>query len=295
MRVVVGASSCSSVNAKKLLSDAGIELVENPFGRRLREDEIIEHLKGADGLLAGLEPLNRHVLESADRLKAISRIGIGVENIDFEAAKNLGIKVSSTPDGPTKAVAEMTLAALLTIAHRIIPSNADVHNRIWKKRMGFSLDGTNVLIVGYGRIGRLVASKLELFGCHITVYDPFLPDISAPNLADAVQTADVISLHAAGNVEILSSVIFVHIKKGAVILNSARGGLVNEHALYNALNTGAVSWFWGDALWQEPYTGIITECENAILTPHICTYTTQCRESIEMQAVQNLLRDLDIV
>ena len=83
-------------------------------------------------------------------------------------------------------------------------------------------------------------------------------------------------------------------KDGVIILNSARGGLVNEQALYDALKSNKVAAFWGDALWEEPYEGIIKECKNAILTPHICTYTTSCRTSMEKQAVENLLGDLGL-
>ena len=104
--------------------------------------------------------------------------------------------------------------------------------------------------------------------------------------------ADVISIHASGKEEILGKEEITKMSDGVIILNSARGTLINEDALYEALQSNKVSAFWGDALWQEPYSGKLCQCENAILTPHICTYTTTCRESMEMQAVENLLRDL---
>ena len=119
-RVAVGPSSFAAQDDTplKMLGSAGCEVVPNPFGRRLTEEEIIAHLEGIDGLIAGLEPLNRKVLSSAPGLKAIARVGIGMTNVDFDAAAEFGVKVSNTPDGPVAAVAEMTLTALLALGRK---------------------------------------------------------------------------------------------------------------------------------------------------------------------------------
>jgi D-3-phosphoglycerate dehydrogenase len=296
MKIVVGASSFagSSDKAINLLLERGIEVVKNPYGRKLTVEETIKHLEGADGLLAGLETLNEEVLSQAPSLKAIARIGIGTDNVDFEAAKRHNIKVSNTPDAPTEAVAEMALAALLSIGHEIIPCNEDVHNGNWKKRIGFSLNGLNVLFVGYGRIGRRFAEHLKYFGSNIIIYDPFQPEISEKSLGEAVRKADVITLHASGKEEILTPEIIGMLNPGTVILNCARGALINEDALYQALNDGTVAHYWGDVFWQEPYEGKLLECRNAILTPHISTYNSRCRETMETEAVHNILEDLGL-
>ncbi len=297
MKIVVGASSFagSSDKAINMLLEKGIEVVKNPYGRKMNEEEIIEHLQGADGLLAGLEPLNETVFEHTPQLKAIARIGIGMDNVDIEAAKKHGIKVSNTPDAPTAAVAEMALAALLTMGHEIIPCNRDVHNKVWKKRIGFSLDGLNVLFIGYGRIGRRFAEHLKYFNSNIIIYDPFQPEISEPDLGDALKKADVVTIHASGKDEILSPEMFSYMKDGVVIMNCSRGALINEDALYEGLKSGKVSKFWGDVFWNEPYDGKLLECDNAILTPHISTYNSLCRESMETEAVKNILEDLGCV
>ena len=294
MKVVVGASSFagSSTKAIDLLLKQGIEVVKNPYGRKLSKEETIEHLKDADGLLAGLELLDEEVFSQSPKLKALARIGIGMDNVDTEAAKKYDIKVSNTPDAPTKAVAEMALAALLTIGHEIIPSNADVHNKIWKKRIGFSLYGLNVLFVGYGRIGQQFAQHLKMLGSNISIYDPFQPEISEPSLEEALKNADVITLHASGKEEIFNAELLDKVKESTVILNCARGNLINEDALYQHLKTGKISYYWGDVFWQEPYEGKLLECQNAILTPHIATYNSLCRESMETEAVMNILEDL---
>ena len=217
-----------------------------------------------------------------------------MDNIDQKAAKKHKIKVSNTPDAPTTAVAEMALAALLTIGHEIIPCNEDVHNKIWRKRIGFSLINLNVLLIGYGRIGRKFAEYLRLLGSNCIIYDPYQPEMFEPDLETALQKAEVITLHASGNKELLTKENFSYIKDGAVILNCARGELINEDALYDALNTGKVSHYWGDVFWKEPYEGKLLECKNAVLTPHISTYNSLCRESMETEAVFNLLEDLGI-
>lgn len=296
MKVVVGASSFGDTNSEviDILESKGIEIVKNPYGRKMNQEEIIKHLQGADGLLAGLEPLNEEVFIQCPNLKAIARIGIGMDNVDQESAARYKIKVSNTPEGPTSAVAEMTLTALLSICHNLIDANDDIHNGIWKKRMGKSIQGMKVLVIGYGHIGKKTAELLERLGAEISIYDKYIPEVSVHSLEQGVAQADVITLHASGKEEIISQELIEQMKDGVIILNSARGGLVNEQALYDALKSNKVAAFWGDALWEEPYEGIIKECKNAILTPHICTYTTSCRASMEKQAVENLLGDLGL-
>ncbi len=296
MKVVVGTSSFADSNdrAMDLLLEKGIEVVKNPYKRKMTEEEIIVHLSEADGLLAGLEPLNENVFQQAPQLKAIARIGIGIDNVDLEAAKRHGIKVSNTPDGPTQAVAEMTLTALLALLHQIFLANEDVHNGVWKKRIGYSISGTKILVIGYGHIGKKTSDLLKSLGAEILVYDKYDTSASTCSLEDGLRNADVVTLHASGNEEIIGNREIELMKEGVILLNSARGALINENVLYDNLQSGKIAGFWGDALWQEPYRGKICECKNAVLTPHICTYTTTCRESMETEAVKNLLRDLGI-
>ena len=286
MIIAVGASSFSH-------QIQGHEVRLNPYGRKMTEDELIVHLRDADGLLAGLEPLNERVFSACPTLKAIARIGIGMENVDIEAAAYRKIKVSNTPDAPTDAVAEMTLAAALTLAHRIVHANSDMHAGIWKKRMGFSLFGSTVLLIGYGRIGQRFAKMLEPFDINLLIYDPFYSKTSTRPLEELLPQADIVSLHASGNSIILGKDQLALMRKPVIILNSARGGLVDEYALSRLLDED--SFYWADAFSEEPYLGILTETSNAILTPHISTYTSQCRMEMEAQAVANLLEDLRYV
>lgn len=296
MKVVVGASSFSDSSDKaiNILLEKGIQVEKNPYKRKMTEVEIIKHLDGAHGLLAGLEPLNENVFKHAPQLRAIARIGIGMDNVDLTAAAKYEIRVSNTPDGPTQAVAEMTLTSLLVLLHQILQSNEDVHNGVWKKRIGYSIQGIKVLVVGYGHIGRRVAELLGSLGAEILIYDKYNAAVSTCTLEEGLKQADVVTLHVSGNEEVIGRAEMEMMKEGTLLLNSARGMVVNEDALYENLQRGKIAGFWGDSLWQEPYSGKICECKNAILTPHICTYTTTCRESMETEAVENLMRDLGI-
>ena len=296
MRIVVGASTFGAAggSAVRMIENHNVELVKNPYGRKLTVEETIEHLKNADGLLAGLELLNEEVLSQSPDLKAIARIGIGTDNVDFEACERHNIKVSNTPDAPTEAVAEMALAALLSIAHQIPASNADMHNGVWNKRMGFSLKGLNILFIGYGRIGRKFAEHLKYLGSNIIVYDPYQPENSIQNLRDGLSQADVVTIHASGKDELFGAGEIDCVRDGAILLNCARGTLVNEDDICGALRTGKLSFYWADVYGEEPYKGKLIECDNAILTPHISTFSKQCRIRMEEEAVSNILRDLGI-
>lgn len=301
--VAIGPSSFAEKNPapRERLEAAGVVIKPNPFGRRLSEPEIVDHLQGVDGLIAGLEPLNRRVLESAHpRLKALARVGIGVANVDFAAAAEFGVAVSSTPDGPVDAVAEMTMTALLALARQLIPTNDALHRGAWTKTIGLGLRGTNVLLVGYGRIGRRVGELLRAFGAHVLVTDPVCDssdldgEVTLLSLEAGLAVADVVSLHASGEACILDAAAFARMKPGVLLLNGARGGLVDEAALRDALDSGKVAGTWFDAFWEEPYGGSLINCDRAILTPHVGTYTEQCRLQMESEAVENLLRDLGL-
>ncbi|MFP6581435.1 MAG: phosphoglycerate dehydrogenase [Candidatus Hydrogenedentota bacterium] len=303
MRVAIGPSSFAGEDKTPIhmLEQAGCEIVLNPFGRRLTEEEIIDHLKGIDGLIAGLEPLNGKVIASAPQLKAIARVGIGVTNVDFDAAKERNVAVSNTPDGPVNAVAEMTLASLLTLCRQLIPTNNALHNREWKKIIGRGLIGAQVLLVGYGRIGRRVGELAQAFGAEISVFDPFADAALIPegvalvgDLKDALSRAEIISLHASGTDCLLGDNEFEHIQEGSILLNSARGELVDETALCAALDSGKIFGAWFDAFVEEPYNGPLCNYDQVLLSPHVGTYTRQCRLGMESAAVENLLRDLGI-
>ncbi|MBN8246928.1 MAG: hydroxyacid dehydrogenase [Verrucomicrobia bacterium] len=304
LRVGIGPSSFAQEDSQPLeiLKQAGVTVVPNPTGKRLTEPEITAFLarERLDGLLAGLEPLNRRVLEAGrPQLRALARVGIGITNVDVAACKDLGIRFSYTPDGPTEAVAEMTLAALLHLVRELGPQDRALHEGRWTKVIGRSLRELTVLIVGYGRIGRTVAGQLRGLGCELLVCDPFLPpeapcEFRRVSLPEGLSQSDVVSLHAAGDRAVLGDAEFAAARRGLIVLNSARGELVDEGALVRALESGAVGKAWFDAFWQEPYSGPLLKFPQVLLTPHTGTYTRRCRREMESEAARNLLRDLGV-
>ncbi|MCW5558280.1 MAG: hydroxyacid dehydrogenase [Verrucomicrobiae bacterium] len=305
LRVGIGPSTFAQDDRQPLeiLERAGVTVVPNPTGKRLTESEITEFLvrERLDGLLAGLEPLNRRVLEAGrPHLKALARVGIGITNVDVAACQELGIRFSYTPDGPTEAVAEMTVAALLHLVRELGPQDRALHAGKWVKIIGRSLRELTVLIVGYGRIGRTVAGQLRALGCELLVCDPYLPpeapcEFPRVSLTEGLSKADVISLHAAGDRAVLGEAELATARPGLIVLNSARGELVDEGALVRALESGVVGKAWFDAFWQEPYSGPLLKFDQVLLTPHTGTYTRRCRREMESAAARNLLRDLGVV
>jgi D-3-phosphoglycerate dehydrogenase len=297
-KVLIGPSSFSDLDKSPLeyLIETGCEVIDNPFKRKLTKAELMDLLKaGATGLIAGLEPLDREVMENSV-LKVISRCGAGMSNVDLEAAKALGIEVRFTPDAPTTAVAELTVGAMLALLRMIPLMDHELHRGRWTKKVGTQLEGKTVVIIGYGRIGRKVASLLIPFKINILVVDPFLqeviPGVSILPSEEALPEANIITLHSSGENCVLGQKEFELITPGAFVLNAARGGLIDEDALITALDDGTIQGAWLDTFGQEPYDGRLTEYPQVILTPHVGSYTRECRKQMEMESVQNLIQAL---
>jgi len=293
-KVLIGPSSFASVDDAPLirLEQAGVDVIPNQYGRKLTKDELCALLPEVVGLIAGLESLTRDVLEKS-KLRVISRCGVGLSNIDLRAAEDLGIKVTCTPDAPTTAVAELTVGAMISLMRRIPQMNWDLHDGRWARQVGGQLEGKTVVIIGFGRIGRKVASLLRPFEVRLLAVDPAwrgrVDGVSLLPLNSAIPQADVITIHASGEAEILGDEEFSLIKPGTFLLNAGRGGLVNEACLCKALDSRVLGGVWIDTFADEPYKGPLTKYSQAILTPHIGSFTVECRRRMEMEAAENLL------
>ena len=295
-RVLLGPSSFGESDPfpRTVLTDAGFELVENPFRRRLTRDELGAQLDSSVvGLIAGLEPLSRDVLE-ASSLRVVSRCGAGMSNVDVGAAADLGIRVCSTPDGPTSAVAELTLSAMLTLLRGSHRMDTAMHAGEWPKTIGGQLEGRTVAIVGLGRIGRRVAELVTAFGARVIAVDPIVATSSDGAyefraLPEALRDAAVITVHCSGEAEVLGEAELAQLPRGALVLNCARGGVVNEAALQIALDSGQVASAWLDCFVEEPYCGPLRAYPQVLLTPHVGSYTRECRLKMETQAARNLV------
>jgi len=295
-QILLGPSTFAETNKTPLLKlkERGFEIVPNPFKRKLTKQELFDLLKpSVIGLVAGLEPLDREVLQKSS-LKVISRCGSGMSNVDVKAAKELGIQVFSTPNGPTRAVAELTLGSLLLLLRNIHQMNESLHSGRWDKQTGSELFGKTIAIIGFGRIGQMVAKLALAFGARVQAVDPYfsgaLPEgVRLQSLEEALKEADVISLHCDGNTPILGNEQFQIMKQGSCLLNAARGGLIDETSLMKALDEGKIRGAWLDTFSPEPYQGPLTRYKQVILTPHVGSYTKECRQSMETEAVDNLL------
>ena len=301
MRVLIGPSSFADVDKapmERLLIN-GVEVTDNPFKRRLTKMELFDLLTDDTvGIIAGLESLDREVLASSS-LSVISRVGSGLSNIDLEAARELGIKVCSTPAGPTIAVAELTVGTMLSLIRMVPMMDRDLHDNVWRKRIGFQLEGKTVVIIGFGRIGKKVADLLQSFRVNIIVVDPFVErdsvDYPILPLTEALPRADIVTIHGSGGKCILGKSEFPLLKRGVYLLNAARGGLASESLLMEALDEGRVAGAWLDTFGSEPYSGPLSGYKNVILTPHVGSYTAECRSQMEGEAVDNILMELGIV
>jgi len=295
-KILLGPSSFAEMDKAPLdrLLAAGFEVIENPYKRKLTKPEIMGLLKqDVIGLIAGLEPLDREVL-GCSSLRAVSRVGSGMSNVDLQAAAEFGIAVYSTPDGLTTAVAELTIGALLGLLRMIPLMDEALHRGKWSKRIGFQLEGKVVAIVGFGRIGRRVAELLTPFRVRVVVVDPYLPADLAGGyvpvpLAEALPEADIVTLHSSGEGCLIGALEIGLMKCGTFLLNVARGGLVDEEALVKGLEVGRISGAWIDTFGKEPYSGALCRFPNVILTPHVGSYTLECRKCMETEAVVNLL------
>ncbi len=220
-----------------------------------------------------------------------------MDSVDLGAAKEKGIAVRNTPDAPTRAVAELTLAYALDLLRGVARMDRDVRAGIWKKRMGVLLEGKRVGIVGFGRIGRAVATLFAAFGAQIAFADPAAHDSVHPKMElDALCAwAQLVSLHCSTPKDgkpVMSAQLLELMQPGSWLINAARGGLVDEEALFGLLQSGRLAGAALDVFAEEPYTGPLAGLDNVILTPHIGSYAQESRIRQEVETVKNLLEEL---
>ncbi len=303
-RVFISTSSFVQYDASplKLLTDAGMEVQLNPYQRKLTPDECLNLYKGIDGLIAGTESLTAEILKSASKLRVISRCGAGADNIDMGVAKELGIKVFTTPDAPTQAVAELTIGLMLDLLRAISMQDHQLRSGEWQKNMGKLLSGKTLGILGLGRIGRKIVELTQPFNLKYIAWD-ISPDrqfagkysIEFIGLDELLSRADIVTIHLPYAPELEGAIgerELTLMKREAFLLNTARGGLVDEAALYRALKEKRIAGAALDVFEQEPYTGPLRQVDNIILTPHIGSYAREARVEMEVQAAKNLLEGL---
>lgn len=303
-KVLISTSTFGRVSREPLeaLEKAGLSYSLNPHGRQLESAETRELLAGASGLIAGTERLDREILAGAPELRAIARVGVGLENVDLEAARELGIRVTNTPNPPARAVAELALGGILASLRHLGPADRSLRRGEWRKPMGRLLAGSTVGIVGAGRAGRALVALLAPFGCRILAVD-LEPDpawaeangVEHTSLEELLAASDVVSLHVpltAATRHLIDRAAIAQMKPGAVLVNCARGGLVDEAALAENLKNGKLEAAFLDVFETEPYGGELIDLPDTLLSPHIGSYAAECRLEMELEAVENLIGSL---
>jgi D-3-phosphoglycerate dehydrogenase len=283
----------------RLLEESGFPYSLNPLGRRLTRDDLIEMGRDCEGVIAGIEPYDTYIFDNMPELRCISRCGVGIDNIDLVKAKECGVTVLNTPDVVIQPVVELTTAMIFDLMRKLSYHSGLMHGRTWRKTAGNLLVGKTVGILGLGRIGKRVAEVMLSLGTKVygTDISPDLRwaealDVKIVPLGELLRVSDILTLHlstAKGTKLQLGESELRSMKKGAVIVNTARGQYISETALCNVLKDGHLEGAALDVFQEEPYTGKLCELENVILTPHVATLTRESRVQMELQATRNLL------
>ncbi len=301
MKVAVTTTSFAAYNDQplQLLNEAGHEYILNPYGRKLSADELIELAADARGIISGTERMDSSVLRRLKALSVISRCGTGMDNVDLDAAQELGITVFNTPDAPSQAVAELTVGLMLDLLRKISLMNHNLHQGIWKKHMGHLLKGKKIGIIGFGRIGMKTAELLQPFGTELMYCDtqPKQPVICCgqKKFEEILAWADIISLHLSASsacCPLMGRRELMQMRQGSWLVNLSRGGVVDEEALFRALSSGHLAGAAVDVFETEPYAGQLRELPNVVLTPHIGSYARESRIAMELEAAQNVIKGL---
>src|SRR5579863_7673294 len=277
------------------------EVVYNRLGRPLVSREVREMLGEIDGYIAGLDEIDSEALEGADRLKVVARYGVGVDNVDLEAAARRSIVVTNTPHANSVSVAELTVGLMVSLARSIPGNSAGVLSGGWPRNGGFTLQGKTIGILGFGSIGREVARRLRGWGCRVVAYDPIPCDkvareleVELRPLEDVLERADILSLHLPALAEtrgMVNAAFLGKMKKGAFLINAARGELVDEAALAEALRSGRLRGAALDALHQEPPSPDhpLLLLPQVIITPHCGAHTDGAMDAMGWESLRDCL------
>ncbi len=280
------------------LQDAGFELLMPYPGKQPSEEELITSLPACIGYLAGVEKVTAKVLDACDKLKVISRNGVGIDNVDPEAAARHHIALKVARGANSRGVAELTISAIFSLYRGIIPTHNSVKHGEWARIKGHEVFGKTLGLIGTGQIGQYVARMAKGMDMQIIAYDLFPNSeletsgiLKYMELEDVLQQSDIISLHCpASDKPLINSESLQLVKEGAVIINTAREALVAQDAMLEALNSGRVAGYAVDAFSSEPpeLTPLLQH-ERVILSSHIGGFTSESVDRATVAAVDNLL------
>lgn len=286
--------------------EKSFDVTINPLGRKIKNEEVYEQVHKADYVIAGTEKYDQELLSKLVNLKGISRVGIGIDNIDLDIAAKNNIKIFNTPEEPAKGVAELTLAFILNLLREISSHQLNLNQGNWERTLGKSLNEATISLIGGGRVAKNVSKFLLSAGVKkIKVFDILDlstdPDwkhesISICGFEECLSNSDIVSLHVPMNEKnknMISKKELLVMGKNSYLINVSRGGLINEEDLYEALNSNLIKGAALDVFATEPYEGKLLECKNLIATPHVASSTEYVRDQMERKACENLISLLD--
>lgn len=297
---LVSLGSFGSFSRKPLmiLEEAGIGYSFQPHPRRPSESEMCGLVGETRYIIAGVEPLTAKVMESAPNLRLISRVGVGLDSVDLLAARERGIQVAYTPEAPSAAVADLTIGLMASMLRGIRKVDAALREGRWERRVGRGIGDVTAGIIGVNRIGKRVARLLRAFGADILGHD-VKPDVefgAETGIAwvekkEIFRRADVITLHLPMSPRTENYVGRAELslmKPDAILVNTARGGLIDEKALAEALEAGRIGGAALDVFADEPYAGPLANLDNVLLTSHIGSFTKESRVRMESEAAESV-------
>lgn len=300
MKILVTPTSFCK-EAKELLEKFADEIIYNPYNRPLHPEEILPLLEGVDGYIAGLDYITAEVIEKAPAtLKAISRYGAGYDRVDIAAASGKGILVTNTPGVNSQAVADLALGLMLSAARKVPALDRKIRNNEWPRSTGVELYRKTLGIIGLGEIGKGVAMRAKGFSMDILAYDPYADKayleangIKEASLEEIFEQADIITLHVPLNEQtrnMINSEAIEKMKQGVILVNTSRGGLIDEQAAYEALKSGRLGGLGLDAFEKEPPgESPLFELDNVVVTPHSGAHTKEAVNNMGVMSVQNLM------
>ena len=297
-RILVTPRSLSGSDhpAIQLLRDQGWEIIFGPRGRFPAEAELLQLLPGCEGWLAGVEPISVPVLDAAKQLRVISRNGSGTDNIPLEEAKKRGIAVLSAAGANAQGVAELTLGLALAAVRCFHVANQQLKEGKWARSLGSELNGKPVLVVGFGKIGRLVAHLFAAFGSSVSVVEPMemaTDPFAKVELSAGMRTAELVTLHCPSlpsGRPLITSELVEHSRPGLILVNCARRSLVDETAILACLKTGRIGIYASDVFDEADANSIaLIGNPKTIATPHLGAYTEESVDRAAIEAAENLI------
>ncbi|HAZ20960.1 MAG TPA: hydroxyacid dehydrogenase [Firmicutes bacterium] len=290
-----------SDQGKQLLLSAGHQILPNPYlGRLLNENEVIELIEDADGIIAGQDALTGKAIAAGKNLKIITRYGVGIDKVDIASATKQKVIVTNTPGANSGSVAEYAMALMLAVARKIVIGRNSVIQGEWSFMTSTGLNNKVLGIIGLGKIGQGLAIRAKGFGMKIIAYDPYPNnqfaaenDIEFVDIQQLFRDSDFISLHAPGtkaNIHLIGKQQLDLMKSTAFLINTARGTLIDEQALYKALLEKRIAGAGLDVLYNEPPgNNPLCTLENVVITPHLAANTTEAIENMDLMSVQAVI------